>query len=106
MRHSLRNLIRGLRLSNNKITQSEAKFQAFIKYAGDSIFIVDPTYRVTEMNESACKLLNYSSEELHNMKIYELMTEDDHESFVDRTKIIDKEGGSLHERKLKRKDGS
>jgi PAS domain S-box-containing protein len=104
MRFRLRSLFRGFR-SGNTLTAGEAKFQAFIKSAGDSIFITDQTYQITEVNDSACRLLNYSVEEFQKMKIFELMTADAQEGFASRTRKIDKEG-SLHERKFKRKDGS
>ena len=106
MPFKFRNLFSNFGLSNKKVTQSEAKFQAFIKYAGDAIFMIDPAYRITEANDSACKLLNYTDKELQRMKIYELMTADEQQAFASRSEIIEKEGGSLHERKLKRKDGS
>lgn len=102
----VRFFIKKLKISNRKIIQSENKFREFIKYAGDSIFMIDSKFHITEMNDSACNLLNYSEEELLNMKIYELMTETDQLLFPVSTKIVDEEGGLLHERKLTRKDGS
>lgn len=106
MPFKLKNLTRKIRANKNKITEGEAKFQALIRYAGDAIFMVDSAYCITEVNDGACRLLQYSAEEFLQMKIYELMTAGDRESFMDRARIIEKEGGSIHERKLKRKDGS
>lgn len=93
-------------MNSDTIIHSEGKFQDLIKYAGDSIIITDSTYHITLVNESAGRLLNYTAEEFQEMKIYELMTADDQKSFAAKVKIVDTVGGSLHERKLVRKDGS
>jgi PAS domain S-box-containing protein len=93
-------------MSEKKLKEAEAKINALINYAGDAIFMIDEKFRIIEVNKSACDLLNYSGEELQSMKMYELMTGDDQKTFVTRIKIIDEKGGSVHERKLKRKDGS
>ncbi|MGQ7946618.1 PAS domain S-box protein [Flavobacterium sp. WC2509] len=103
---NIRLLIKNLQVNNDQITQSENKFLEFIKYAGDSVFLIAPTYQIIEVNDSACNLLNYSKEELQNMKIYELMTEADQQSFPAESKKVDKKGGLLHERIFVKKDGS
>nr|WP_315157989.1 PAS domain S-box protein [uncultured Flavobacterium sp.] len=103
---NIRLLIKNLQESNDKIIQSENKFREFIKHAGDSVFMISPTYQITEVNDSACHLLNYSSEELQNMKIFGLMTETDQQTFTAKAKLVNEKGGLLHERTLIRKDGS
>ncbi len=105
MRFILNNLINYLRPGKTQRTRSEAKFQALIKYAGDSIIIIDPVYRIIEVNESACQLLKYSRQELQRMTMHDLISPDEKIIFLERTRVVDEEGSSLHERKLKRKDG-
>ena len=99
-------LIRNLEASNRKITESEAKCRAFIKYAGDSILILDPSLRITDVNDSAVKLTGYPREELLQLKISDIISQDELPSVSKTLDIIVKEGGSVHERKFKRKDGS
>ena len=103
---NVRHLIKSLRLTNKQIMQREIRFQELMKYAGDSIFTTDTTYHITDLNDSACELLGYSREELLKMKIFELMTRNDQETFVARKKLVDAEGGSLHERTFIKKDGT
>ncbi|WP_177169160.1 PAS domain S-box protein [Flavobacterium terrigena] len=86
--------------------QSEVKFQELMKYAGDSIFMTNLNFQIIAMNESACELLGYSKEELQHMKIVELMTKEEQKTFASRIKIINTEGGSVHERAFVKKDGS
>lgn len=102
----VKKLIKNLRLTNNQIKQSEVKFQELMKYAGDAIFMTNSNYQITAVNESACKLLNYSEEELLYKKVSDLMTEEDQNKFASRVKIVDMQGGSLHERIFVKKDGN
>lgn len=101
-----RNLIRGLEESNSKIAESEAKCRAFIKYAGDSIFILDSSLQITDVNDSAVKLTGYPLWELLQLKISDIISQDELPSVTKTLDMIVKEGGSVHERKFKRKDGS
>ena len=103
---NVRHLIKSLRLTNKQIIQREIRFQELMKYTGDSIFMTDTKYQITAMNDSACKLLGYSREELLNRKIVEFMTTEQQKTFASRIKIIDTEGGSLHERTFVKKDGT
>ncbi len=88
------------------ILNSKLKFRTFIKYAGDAIYITDENFKITEVNDSACHLLGYSQEELLGMRIPEIVAEEETGKFRDQTRIVDDQTGSLHERKMKRKDGS
>ncbi|MEO7767807.1 MAG: PAS domain S-box protein, partial [Ferruginibacter sp.] len=101
-----RHLVNSLEASNRKIAASEEKWRAFIKYAGDAIFILDEKLRITEVNNSACKLLGYSSEELLQMKISDIIILKEQESVLEKEEIIKKQNSSLHERTLRKKDGS
>lgn len=102
---NIKNLISDLNESNKTIKRSEEKLSAFIKYAGDAIFIMNESLFIVDVNESACKLLGYSRDELVSMRIPDIMTAAEKKSFPLQLDIIKKEGASLHERKLKRKDG-
>ncbi|MES2617297.1 MAG: PAS domain S-box protein [Bacteroidota bacterium] len=93
-------------MSETKLKAIEAKYNALINYAGDAIIMVDFEYNINEVNKSACNLLNYTSEELLHLKMYDLIAADEKQLFIDRVKLIDKVGGSIHERWMKRKDGS
>lgn len=103
---NVKDLITDLSESNKKIKQAEEKWRAFIKYAGDSIALLDQDYRITEVNNSACALLGYSREEMMKMDMLDIVTIEERESFIKRVAMIKKQGASLHERKWKKKDGS
>ncbi|GAB2806800.1 hypothetical protein GCM10027043_02120 [Ferruginibacter profundus] len=101
-----RKLIRELKASNRKIKESEEKFRTFIRYAGDAIFIVNNDLAIADANDSATGLTGFSKEELLTMKISAIMASEEQSRFSDKVEFIKKEGGSLHERNVKRKDGS
>lgn len=98
--------ILNLKKANQKIKETEEKCRAFIKYAGDSILILDPDLRIKEVNDSACNLFGYSADELKERTLSDLLEKSDHEDLSDKVLHIEKVGGSLHERKFMRKDGS
>ena len=70
------------------------------------MFVIAPSYQITEANDSACRLLDYSLDEFRQMKIHDLFPAAELKSFSERSKAIGKDGSLLHERMLTRKDGS
>ncbi len=102
----VQNYINDLKISNHKIKQAESKCRVFIKYAGDSIIILNKNFQITDINDSANKLLNYSQEELLQLNIEDIITPEELKTFFTRIESINKSGYSLHEICLKRKDGS
>jgi len=103
---NINKLIKDLQATNKIIIESEEKYRAFVQYAGDAIYFLNEDFFITDANSTACKLFGYSKEELQKMKILDIMDPEDHEGFSMRTDMIKRNGGSLHERKFKRKDGS
>ena len=101
-----RHLIKDLEASNRKIAASEEKFRAFIENAGDAILIFDQEFRIIEVNNYACIMSGYSREELTSMKTSDLIPSQEFEDHSRGIEILINRGGSLHERKLLRKDGS
>jgi len=103
---NIHNLINSLRESHKKIKESEEKYRAFIRYAGDSIYILDETMHIIDVNDSGCSLVGYSKDELLKMKISDIIIPEEHHVLSKKVDFINKEGGSVHERRLKRKDGT
>lgn len=88
--------VKKLQLGSRKIKEAEEKYRTFIKYAGDSILIMNQNRQIIDANDSASNLLGYRYEELLNMNISAVI---DVENCGDDTSI-------LHEKKVIRKDGS
>ncbi len=103
---NIKDLIVDLRIGNKKTKEAEEKYRSFIKYAGDAIFILNEGLEITDVNDSGCNLLDFAKDELLKMKISDIMPPDEKESLSLKLNIINKLGGSLHERRFLRKDGS
>src|SRR6185436_6040307 len=91
---------------NIKIAESEKKCRALIENAGDAIFMVNKDLFITDVNDYACRLLGYSREELLQMKISEIVPQEELQNQVLYLESIKKNMSSLSERRLRRKDGS
>jgi PAS domain S-box-containing protein len=54
----------------------EARFRAVLDQAGEAIFMLDPgTYQFIDVNETACRMLGYSRDELLHMGIRDIEVE-------------------------------
>jgi PAS domain S-box-containing protein len=87
---------------------SETYYHSVIEQANDTIYIVDSSARpkFIDINESGCRLLGYTKEEIVQLTIFDIIFESE---FADsESKMNDlRSGKSLRrDRKLKRKDGS
>ncbi len=55
------------------LVESEERYRTYINHAPDGVFVVDANGKYIEVNEAACRMAGYSSEELLNMSISELL---------------------------------
>ncbi len=62
-------------ISRNKsaeptISDSDSRFRDFVEHAADAFFVVDPeTFRIIDVNKSACESLGYSRQELLQLTV-------------------------------------
>lgn len=61
----------------SKLKESEEKYKTLVEQAADAIFIADPAGRFLAVNSSACKLAQFSEEELLNKTIYDFVVAED-----------------------------
>ena len=92
------------KVSFEKVLKSEESYRELIEQASDGIFISDDTYRYVDVNSAGCEMLGYTSEEIKQKYIYELISViNDLPLRLDELRA----GKSLiSERKMIRKDGS
>ena len=91
---------------SNRILEEEARYRTIINTAHEGFIIIDPDFRVLEVNDEYCIMSGYSREELLRMTIPELDAIDNEEVIRKRTEKIFKENGGLFESIHRRKDGS
>lgn len=84
---------------------SELEYRSLIDQATDAIFISNGNGEYTEVNESACRLLGYTKNELLTMSVRDLLGHEVSASSPPRFDELKKGGSILSLRNLKAKDG-
>jgi len=86
--------------------ENENKFRTLFEHASDGIFIANHEGKYLEVNESGCKMLGYSRDELLKMNIKNVILKENIEEIPIKTKELQTGNIVISERILKRKDGS
>jgi len=82
------------------------EFHTMITTSLDGFLIVDKTGHALEANDSYCRMLGYTREELIKMHISELDAVESHEEVLKRVEEIIQKGASRFETKHRHKNGS
>jgi PAS domain S-box-containing protein len=92
--------------AEDKLKASELEYRSLIEQATDAIFISNGNGQFSDVNESACRLLGYTKEELLKMNVRDLLGAEVSASAPPRFDELKKGGSILSERILQAKDGS
>ncbi len=92
--------------AESKLRASEQEYRSLIEQATDGIFIADAKGKYLDVNESACKMLKYSKEELLQKHMTDIMTPEDVATQPPRLDELHNGKAILSQRNLIRKDGS
>ncbi|MGG9961967.1 PAS domain S-box protein [Ferruginibacter sp. SUN106] len=84
---------------------SEEKYRSLVEQASDAIFISDKDGRFITVNPSACKLSQYTEEELLQMTIFDFFIKEDIEKNPIQFEALEQGKTIRSERIMKRKDG-
>ena len=87
-----------------KRRQAEKKHEITLKTALDGFWLTDKTGKFMEVNDSYCKMIGYSKQELENMSISDIEAVETQEDILERIKGILKIGHQRFETKHRRKD--
>ncbi len=92
-------------LANEALKRSEAKYRSYIESAPDGVFVTDEKGNYKEVNEAACRITGYTTEQHLKMSVSDLITDDFKEAgLADFIKLI--ETGKLNiEMPFKHKTG-
>jgi PAS domain S-box-containing protein len=93
---------------NRDITErkrAEEALQTILKTALDGFWRTDLEGRLLEVNDSYCKMIGYTREELLNMSGHDVEAIESPEEVAQRIKKIAKQGSDRFETRHKRKDG-
>jgi len=73
---NIRGLIGNMLNSSKLIKESEERYRSLIEQASDAIFVSDAKGDFTQVNDSMCKMVGYSREELLTMNVGDLLNAD------------------------------
>jgi two-component system sensor histidine kinase UhpB len=91
---------------NVALKKSEAKYKSYIDNAPDGVFVSDENGKYIEVNEAACRITGYSKDEILNMSITEILTEETLEESLVHLKALLKDGSSKADFLFKHKNGT
>jgi len=94
-----------LKKENEKLGFSQEKFKSLFNYLNDSTFFHDLKGNIIEVNDTACKRLNYSREELIRKNIRTLDTPKYRKLIEKRIRNLNKEGNIIFESEHMTKEG-
>lgn len=95
-------------ISMHKANEANLRmFRSLLDMSGDAIEVVDPeNHRFIEVNETACRALGYSREELLTMRVPDVNPEMDEAALAQMDRRLRKQRTVLVESMHRRKDGS
>ncbi len=88
-----------------ELNQSEEKYRTLIEQATDGIFVADQGGKFLLVNSSACKLSQYSRDELLSMSIYDIVDKDNIKQQPLRFEELREGKSVITERVFRKKDG-
>ena len=93
------------RLAEQALRASEESYRAIFQQAFEAIFIVAPTHVILDANESACRILGYTRQEILTLRAQDVVHPDDFAQVPIRFSTIPPGGVIVSERRFLRKDG-
>lgn len=88
------------------LARNEEKYRTLVEQAHDAIILFDEEGRLLDVNTGLTLLLGYSKEELLNMHLHDLFTEEEAETDPVRFDVLRKGQSKVKQRKVLRKDGA
>jgi PAS domain S-box-containing protein len=89
-----------------KLRESEQKYRMLIDQASDGIFVAGVDGMHVDVNTAGCKMLGYTREEILQLNLRDLTSEEDLAKAPPRTDRLETGEPIVMERRLKRKDGT
>ncbi len=99
-----KNIEKELLLLKEKTEANERKFKAITNQSSEGITVADPAGNYTFVNDTFCKMMGYSEQELLQMTVFDMKAPEQDTSSFDRSKSS--EEGLPVQVLLQRKDGS
>ncbi len=86
--------------------RKEEEYRTIIQASTDGFWITDTAGRILDANDSICRMLGYSREELLRMAIRDIDADESPEEVDARTRAMKQTGSALFQARHRRKDGT
>jgi PAS domain S-box-containing protein len=94
------------RIAERALRESENRFRNLFDYATDAIFVQTQKGNIMSVNNEACRLLEYTKDELYSLNFKDLIYSQNPAVVENITKTIIEKGSHRFEIQYKRKGGS
>jgi PAS domain S-box-containing protein len=91
---------------NSALKKSEEKYRSYIDNAPDGVFVTDETGRYIEVNDAACRMTGYSAEELLELSISDILSEESLEDGLAHFKMVSETGTAKSDTLYRHKSGA
>lgn len=98
--------LRGRLQLEGALHKSESRFRSMIELAADGITLLDGAGKFLVVNARQCKILGYSEQEMLQMNVIDIFSENDRPAAMERMRTLDTTGLNQVEQWVMRKDGS
>lgn len=88
------------------IWDSEEQARTILAQMIDGFWVLDMQGQILDVNETFCRLLGYTRDEMLKLSVADIATDDSREIIAARIQEVIREGSSNFESRLRRKDGS
>lgn len=98
--------ITAIRLSEQALRERDDRYRAILQTAIDGFLLVDVEGRILEVNDAYCRMSGYSSNELQQMRIFDLEATESSDATSAHIRKMVSQGEDRFESRHRRKDGS
>jgi PAS domain S-box-containing protein len=91
--------------SEEALRKSEEKYRTLLETTSEGCWMLNPKNKTIEVNESLCKMLGYSQDEMIGKTPFDFADHDNRKIFIEQTSKISTTSHRSYEITLKKKDG-
>ncbi len=92
--------------SQNELKESEKKYRQLVETSHEGVIVIDENDKITYVNESMQRMINYKINELIGLSFYELIYDVDKTLFINKTEKRKQRVSEQYELRMLQKDSS
>ena len=93
------------KLVEEQLRESEKKYRALLETTSEGCWVINPERKTIEVNQSLCKMLGYSKDEMLGKAPFDFTDDENRKIFIEQTSKISSTEHRSYEITLKKKNG-